>query len=69
MGMFRIKGRKNWCIKPLLKFERDTDYYLMSLVPTIMFQPWNYRRPGIAVIDITWFHFHIVIGEWKHKEV
>lgn len=67
--MKKPKGRENWYIKPLFEFERDTDYYLISLLPTIMFQPWRYRRPGAGVIDITWLHCHIVIGEWKRKEV
>lgn len=67
--MKKPTGRENWYIKPLFKFERDTEYYLISILPTIMFQPWRYRRPYIGVIDITWLHYHIIIGEWRRKEV
>lgn len=63
----RKEARKQWYIKKYFKVQFDTDSYLICILPTIIFQPWRYRYPNCAVIDVTWLNFHITIGEWKRK--
>ena len=67
--MKKSEGRENWYIEKKIKFYNDTDSYIISLLPTILFQPWRHRYPYCAVVDITWLTFHISIGVWKRKEV
>ena len=56
--------RKNYRIKPIIRFEIDKDY-LFSFLPTIVCCPWIYRHKGFYVVDIWWLHFHIVFGRWE----
>lgn len=56
-------------VKPCIKFETDKTNWLISLIPTIMFQPSKYRYANSWIIDIYWLIFHITIGEWKPKEM
>ena len=63
----RCKGhRKQYRIKPIIKFEIDREQYYFSFFPTILWSPWIYRYPNIeGVVDIWWLHFHILIGKWE----
>lgn len=65
--------RKEYIIKPKVFFEADTAYYIFSILPTVIVQPWIYRYKGSVIIDITWLNLHIGIGEWtknpNYKEV
>ena len=58
--------RKEYRIKPAVKFEVDTHYYCFSFLPTIMWCPWIYRHNAFYVVDIWWLHFHILFGKWEH---
>ena len=58
--------RKEYKIKPVVKFFADRGYYF-SVIPTVIFCPWIYRYPDDWVVDIWWLHFHICIGRWKRK--
>lgn len=60
--------RKNYRIHPTVIFMVDTHDYLFSFLPTIHWMPWTYRYLGSTIIDITWLHLHIGIGEWVRKE-
>ena len=60
--------RKEYKIKPIIKFTVDKSHYLFSFLPTVMWQPWIYRYLHTYVVDIQWLHFHIVIGEWIKAE-
>jgi hypothetical protein len=60
--------RKEYRIKPVVAFEVDDDYYLMSLLPTIYWQPWPFRYPDNSVLDIHWLNIHICIGLWTKRE-
>lgn len=60
------KSRKEYKIKWRLKFVVDDRYYLMCLLPTIIFYPWVYRTPGEGFIYIQWFNMILVIGEWTY---
>ena len=58
--------RKEYRIKPTIKFRADTENYHFSFLPTILYLPWIYRYPNsIGIIDIWWLHFHILIGTWE----
>lgn len=65
----RCKGRrKEYRIKPTIKFIRDDYHYYFSFLPTVAWQPYIYRHPGMdGVVDIWWLHFHILIGTWEYK--
>lgn len=59
-------GRKEYRIKPTIKFQVDRDYYF-SFLPTILWCPWIYRMPNIhGVVEIWWLNFHVLIGKWEH---
>lgn len=59
--------RKEYRIKPIIKFDVDREHYHFSFLPTILWCPWVYRYPnGIGVVDIWWLNFHILIGKWEH---
>ena len=74
----KCKGqRKKYRVLSFIEFRRDTEDYLFSLFPTILWCPWVYRYPNsVGVVDIWWLHFHILIGKWtelscrncKHQE-
>lgn len=63
----KCKGhRKEYRIKPTIKFYADKEDYYFSFIPTILWMPWVYRHPhSIGIIDIWWLHFHILIGTWE----
>ena len=61
--------RKNYKIKPCIRFFRDTHYYWFSLIPTITWLPWISRWEGVAIVEIWWLYYHITIGEWEQKKV
>ena len=59
-------NRKEYRVKPTIKFMADTRDYYFSIFPTILWMPWFYRYPNTTgVIDIWWLHFHILIGKWE----
>lgn len=59
--------RKEYRIKPTIRFFVDRDNYYFSFLPTVLWMPWVYRHPDIdGVVDIWWLHFHILIGKWEH---
>lgn len=62
------KDRKEYYIERKVAFESDDYYYVFSILPTIIVQPWITRHPGVYVIDITWLHMHIGIGIWRIKD-
>lgn len=73
MGLFKklkeLKPeRKHYRIKPTIKFMKDKHDYCFSFLPTIIWSPWIYRYPRLAVVDIWWLHFHILIGTWVPLE-
>lgn len=56
--------RKDYKIKPTIRFYIDRRRYRFSFVPTIVCMPWIYLYPNCdGVIDIWWLHFHILIGK------
>ena len=58
--------RKQYRIKPTIRFLVDKDDYYFSFLPTVLWQPWVYRYPNIdGIVDIWWLHFHILIGKWE----
>ena len=57
--------RKEYKIKPTIKFYIDNNSYIFSFFPTIEWQPWIYRYLNCSIVDIWWLHFHILIGTWK----
>ena len=58
--------RKDYRIKPTIKFIVDNNNCMFSFLPTIVWQPWIYRYPNmIGVIDIWWLNFHIIFGRWE----
>lgn len=58
-------NRKKYRVLPFIEFRRDTESYLFSFFPTILWCPWVYRYPNcVGVVDIWWLHFHILIGKW-----
>ena len=58
--------RKQYRIKPALKFHIDTYRYRCSFIPTITWVPWVYRHPNTyGIIEIWWLNFHIAIGKWE----
>ena len=58
--------RKEYRLKPSIKFMADKEYYHFSFIPTILYEPWIYRYPNsVGIIDIWWLHFHILIGTWE----
>ena len=61
-------GRKDYKIKPHIKFYIESNDYAFSFIPTIVWEPWINRFPGTAVIDIWWLNMHILIGKWVYKE-
>lgn len=61
------ENRKNYIIKPTIKFYIDNNNYMFSFFPTIEWQPWIYRYLNCSVIDIWWLNFHILIGTWERK--
>lgn len=62
----RRHKRKGYRIKPVIKFMVETDDYLFSFFPTIVWQPWRYRFLGLyGVVDIWWLNLHIAIGKWE----
>lgn len=60
-------ARKDYIIKLCICFEIDKEDQVISILPTIMIQPWKYRYPNTFVVDITWLIFHIGIGRWRTK--
>lgn len=61
--------KKDYILKPAIKFEIDTYHYYFAFLPTVLFLPWCYRRAGCkGVVDIWWLNFHIAIGTWEYKE-
>ena len=59
--------RNDYYIEWTIKFVADNEY-LFALIPTIQFEPWIYRHVRFPVIDITWMHWHILIGTWRRKD-
>lgn len=59
--------RKDYRIKPKVIFDIDNLSKIFFLLPTIIFQPWEYRYNGSVVVDITWLNLHIGIGIWERK--
>lgn len=60
------KYRKDYKIKPSIRFEIDTYHYCFSFLPTIVWCPWICRPQNTdGIIDIWWFNFHILIGYWE----
>ena len=59
-------SRKDYCIKPSIKcgFEKD----IVSLFPTIIFQPWQYRYINSCIVEFWWITFYVCIGIWENKE-
>lgn len=60
--------RKDYRIKPHFEFSIDKSMMLFAFIPTICWQPWKYRYPRTAVIDIHWLIFHVTIGIWERKQ-
>lgn len=61
--------RKEYKVKPSIRFDIDKDHYYFSFLPTVIWMPWFYRHPGTdGIIDIWWLHFHILIGKWERKK-
>jgi hypothetical protein len=59
--------RKEYRIKPTIRFCIDKEDYYFAFLPTILWQPWVYRYPNCdGIINIWWLHFHILIGKWEH---
>ena len=71
-------NRKNYYIKWNVKFlvDRHSTYMIYTLLPTIVWVPWYNRTPtrrgleklGDCVCDVTWWKYHILIGEFFRKE-
>ena len=63
----KCKGhRKEYRIKPTIRFYVDKEYYDFSFLPTVLWMPWIYRYPDCdGVIDIWCLNFHILIGKWE----
>jgi hypothetical protein len=60
------KCRPEYRVKPTIKFYIDTDHYAFAFLPTVLWEPWVYRYPGLdGVVDIWWFNMHILIGTWE----
>lgn len=60
--------RKNYRIKPCVRFAADRRRYVFSLIPTIRYTPWIYMYPNaIGVVDVSWLHFHIYFGKLELK--
>lgn len=58
-------NRKKYRIEPTIRFRVDTEHYLFSFLPTVLWMPWIYRFPHCGgVIEIWWLHFHVLIGNW-----
>lgn len=57
--------RREYIIKPSIKFRVDKNYYIMSLLPTIMIEPWILRTPGDPIIDVSFLNMHLLIGTWN----
>lgn len=65
-GLKKCKGqRKEYKIKPSIHFSCSRNLFNFSVLPTIVLEPWIYRRPGFHVVEIWWFNFHIGIGTWE----
>ena len=64
----KCKGRRRqYRIKPSIRFHVDREDYYFAFLPTILWMPWIYRYPNIdGVIDIWWLHFHVLIGKWEN---
>ena len=60
--------KKNYYIRPKVRFHVDKEDYPFFILPTVLIQPWFRRYPGSSVIDIYWMHFIIAIGLWMRKE-
>jgi hypothetical protein len=61
-------SRKEYYIKPMIKFEVDDWHYEFFLLPTISFLPWPYRYNNKACCEISWLNIRICIGQWKSKD-
>ena len=59
---------KEYRVKPVVRIEIDTDYYMISIIPTIYLQPWQFRRPNTSILDIHWLNIHICVGLWVLRE-
>lgn len=59
--------RKDFCITWDVTFsiDRSGRYEVWSLLPTIIWMPWYARYREAPIFDITWFNWHIAIGEWN----
>lgn len=59
------EDRKDYKIKPTIRLLIDRRDYIISFLPTIVWQPWIYRYPETdGVVDIWWLNIHILIGKW-----
>ena len=61
-------NRKEYYIKPIVRFEVDDRHYHFVLIPTITTVPWPYRYNNMACWEIAWLNMRICIGQWKSKD-
>lgn len=52
----------------IVKISVDKCDYIISLIPTILFQPWFKRYPGDKVFEIYWLNISIAFGEWEKRK-
>lgn len=61
-------SRKDYHIRWNVDFMVEKE--IVYILPSIIWQPWKYRQPGVCVIEIGWLNFRLTIGTWrKRKEV
>lgn len=58
--------RKHYRIKPRISFNRASDG-VICLLPTFIFQHWEYRRIGSPVVTFSWFNMCVCFGEWVRR--
>lgn len=59
---------KDFHIKPIVVCEVEDTDYMFAFLPTVVWQPWVFRRNHAHVVDIWWLNLHIYIGCWEEKK-
>ena len=66
---FSWKSRHCYRIKWRIEHEhKDIPVCSIFCIPTIVFNPYPYRRPGTFVFNVYFLHWYLGIGEWGYKE-
>jgi len=62
------ENRKDYWIKPCIKFWVDTNDYMFVWLPTVIWLPWPCRRPGDSIIEFAWLNMWLGLGKWEVRK-